>query len=109
MENQVANIGLYTSYVLLGIAILVVLFVAVKGLSSNPKGAITIGLAIVAFGILYGISYGMADDVVTAKFKSKGVDANMSQMIGSFVNMMWFSLGLGILAIAFSQVKSLFK
>lgn len=109
MENQVANIGLYTSYVLLIIAILVVLFVAVKGLSSNPKGAITVGLAIVVFGILFAISYGMASDVVTPKFKSKGIDADMSQLVGAFVNMMWFSLGLGVLSIVYSQAKSLIK
>ena len=109
MEDQVADIGLTVSYVLLGLAILGVVFAAIRSLIINPKGAIMALVFIGAFLLIFLVGYTLASDEVTPKFRSMGADEGISKMVGAFLNVMWIFLSLGVLGVAFAQVKSLFK
>lgn len=107
--EAISNFGLILSYILLGAALLAALFVAVKGLTTNPKGAKVSLIFIVGFVLVFAISYGMADNEVLDAYKKFDITPSMSKFIGALINTMWISLILAGVSFVYAQIASFLK
>ncbi|MCB0738593.1 MAG: hypothetical protein KDC92_13845 [Bacteroidetes bacterium] len=109
MGDQVAEIGLNISYILFGLAVLGAVFSAVRALLINPKAIIMALIFVAAFVVVYFIAGSFATNEVTDKYKSLNIDENLSEFIGTLLNVMWIMLSLTVLAVIARGVKSLFN
>ncbi len=98
LESAGATLGLTLAQVLAGLGILATLALVAKNLLNNPKGAIRVGIGVLAMIVLYFIGRGMdageeynVGDVV--------VDGSSSKHVGGLLFLM-YALGI-VSAIAF--------
>jgi hypothetical protein len=103
------DLGFYTFYVLLFIAIAAMLIFPIIHMLREPsmllRSAIGIGLIVV----LFVISYAVADSEVTMKAAAVGVNETSSKLIGAGLIMFYITLVLSALALIYSEISKAFK
>lgn len=108
METWV-NIGIYGSYVLIGICVVGILAFSLINILKNPTAAKSALVGLVGVALILGISYAMStgDDANTL-FAAKNVDEGTSRLVGMGLTSFYILAALTILAILYVEVSRLF-
>ncbi len=100
----------YWSYILIGIAVLLIIIFPIVYFIRNPKSALQFLGVIVVFAILYGISYmfasGSIDGTIYEKFD---ITESVSRFIGSCIITTYIFAGLAVLSIVVFGIINAFK
>lgn len=106
------DIGLYLSYVLIGICVLGILVFAVGRIISHPSAAKSALIGIGGLVVLWFISYlfSSGDDAAEgAIFGDMGITEATSHMVGTGLITFYLLLGIVIITIIFNELTRLFK
>ncbi len=108
MENFV-DIGLWVAYILVLIAIVTAVVMPIINSLGDPKSLIKPLGAIVGIGVLYLISWAIADDVLNAKAVAAGVSAGVSKAVGGALITMYILFVVALIGIVFSEIHKALK
>ncbi len=107
LADKLLNPFFYTSYILLGIGILITLLFAVIQMLMTPKTAIRALVSIGLLGVLYLIAYLSASGNIDAPvYQEFSVSSGESRIIGSLIYLAYILGGLSVLAILYSAINS---
>lgn len=105
-EGGATDVGLYTFYGMMILGIVGIIIGFVLTILSDPKSLINTIVPIVALLVVWGICYSIAGSEVTELYKKFDVNAALSQMIGSVLNLTYALLILAAGGIIFTEVSS---
>jgi len=112
-DGDDANVGMYINFtkLLLYATIAIVLIFSVMNLLKNPKALKRTIIGLVIFGILFAISYAMADNGATfnAKHEVMLEEGSTSKLVEAGIKFSMFLGGIAFLGLIFDTVKSLVK
>jgi hypothetical protein len=108
MENFV-NIGLYLSYVMLGIAALAAIVLPLINSLDKPQTLVKGAVGIVALLVLFLVSWGISGNEVMDSYVTAGVDATVSKLVGGVLTMMYLLLGISIVGIIYTEISKAVK
>jgi len=100
------DIGLYTFYALLFIAVASAIIFPIVQAVASPKSLIRSAVSIGVVAVLFGIAYVVSGSEITLKAMAAGVDASSSKMIGAGLIMFYIVLALAIIAIIYSEINT---
>jgi heme A synthase len=102
--------GLYATYALLGISVLMILVFSISKIAGDPAGAKTGIIGLVGLAALLGISYVLSTgDDATTLFEKLNITEGTSHYVGAALFSFYLLGALTILAIIFAEVNRLFK
>jgi len=109
-QDSVAGSLITLVFWLIGIGVLAVVANAIVNLIADTKKLIKVGISIVALLVIWGISYGMADNQEVYDFQGKLLaNSAVSAMSGAMLNMFYVMLALLLALIVASPVIKLIK
>lgn len=97
-----------SAYVFFGVAIVLAIALPIYQSKDNPKALLITGVGLAVIVLLFGISWGIASDY-TASTLSKNVSPEKVKLSGAIITTTWLFLGLGILGILVTEIKTLIK
>ena len=100
------DIGLYTLYALMIIALGSVIIFPIVHAIGSPKAMVRSAVGIGIIAVLFGVSYAISGSEVTLKAAAAGVDASSSKMIGAGLLMFYVVLALAIISIIYSEINT---
>jgi len=105
-DGAATNVLLYWAYIVLGIALVSVICVGLYvTATTNPKGLIKIGVAVVAVAALFGICYLLASGAPAVGYSgAKLPTATELKMTDTILNMAYIVGGAAILSIIFGEI-----
>lgn len=103
------DLGLYTFYALLLIAVAAALIFPLINSVREPKALIRSGIALVVVLVLFGISYGLSDSTLTRNALSAGLTEGTVKLIGAGLIMFYIVLILAVLALIYSEISKALK
>ncbi len=103
-ESEIFLPGIYISYWMLIVAVVVALILAIYQVVSNPKGSIkaliTVGVVAVAFFLLYTLADPKGTGSVAQTVESSGISDGVSKLIGGGLQLsIWMLLGSVVITI----------
>jgi hypothetical protein len=106
---EITDIGLYVTYVILIIGIVVAVVLPTISAIKNPAGLLKSLFGLGGLVVLFVVAYALSGDEVTTVAASLGVDAGSSQLIGAGLGMFYIVLIVGILGIVASEINKALK
>jgi hypothetical protein len=103
------DIGLYSLYVFIVVAIGAAIVLPLVSLISNPKGLIRGGIAILIILAIFFIGYATASSDVTSKYTALGVDAQSVRLIGAGLLLLYVFIVGSLVTIIYSELSKMFK
>jgi hypothetical protein len=103
------DIGLYSLYVFIIIAIGSAIVLPFISLFANPKGLVKGGVAILIILIIFFIGYATASSDVTPKYIALGVDAQGVKFIGAGLTLLYVFIIGSLCTIVFSELSKIFR
>ena len=105
-DGAATNVLLYWAYIVLGIALVSVICVGLYvTATTNPKGLIKIGIALVAAAVLFGLCYIVASGAPAVGYSgAKLPSATELKMTDTILNLAYLVGGAAILAIICGEV-----
>ena len=105
-DGAATNVLLYWAYIVLGIALVSVICVGLYvTATTNPKGLIKIGIALVAAAVLFGICYLLASGAPAVGYSGANLpSATELKMTDTILNLAYLVGGAAILAIICGEV-----
>lgn len=103
------DIGFYTFYVLLFIAVAAMVIFPIIHMLREPSTLLRSAIGIGVVVVLFAISYAMADSEVNLKAAAIGVTPTSSKLIGAGLIMFYITLVLSGLALIYSEISKAFK
>ena len=105
-DGAATNVLLYWAYIVLGIALVSVICVGLYvTATTNPKGLIKIGIALVAAAVLFGLCYLVASGAPAVGYSgAKLPSATELKMTDTILNLAYLVGGAAILAIICGEV-----
>jgi hypothetical protein len=103
------DIGLYTLYALLFIAIAAAIIFPLVNSFSNPAGLIRSAIGVGVILVLFGISYALSDSNLTRAALSAGLSESAVKLVGAGLIMLYMVFVLAILALIYSEISKAFK
>jgi cytochrome bd-type quinol oxidase subunit 2 len=105
-DGAATNVLLYWAYIVLGLAIASVVCLGLYiTATTNPKGLIKIGIALVAAAALFGICYLLASGAPAVGYSGATLpSATELKMTDTILNLAYLVGGAAILAIIFGEV-----
>ena len=105
-DNGTVDPLLYWAYIVLGIALVSVICVGLYvTATTNPKGLIKIGVAVVAAAVLFGVCYLVASGAPAVGYSgAKLPSASELKMTDTILNLAYLVGGVAILSIIFCEV-----
>ena len=105
-DNGTVDPLLYWAYIVLGIALVSVICVGLYvTATTNPKGLIKIGVAVVAAAVLFGVCYLVASGAPAVGYSgAKLPSASELKMTDTILNLAYLVGGAAILSIIFGEV-----
>ena len=105
-DGAATNVLLGWAYIVLGIALVSVICVGLYvTATTNPKGLIKIGIALVAAAVLFGLCYLVASGAPAVGYSgAKLPSASELKMTDTILNLAYLVGGVAILSIIFSEV-----
>lgn len=102
--------GLILMYILFGLAILVALVLAVKGMIDKPKAALMTGVGVGVLILLVIIGYFVDDHTLRHNYAEYGVTTEKySGIIGGSLIATWVIMGLTILLTVYAAITDIIK
>ncbi len=109
-QSLFADVVLYISYALVIVAALGAIVLPLINSLGEPKTLIKTGIGLVGLIVVFGVSYAIAGDEVTAVYTNHDVETSgASKLIGGTIVMMYVMLIGAILGIVFTEVAKNFK
>jgi uncharacterized membrane protein len=103
------DFGLYATYALIGVSVLLIVVFAITQIAKNPAGAKNAIIGIVAMVVLFIIAYVVADGSDAESFAGKNISEGTSKQVGTGLIAFYILAGAAILSILYSEVTRLFK
>jgi hypothetical protein len=101
--------GLYTSYVLIGIAIVSAVVLPLLNAVKSP-GELKKGLfALLGMIILFVISYAMAGSEVSTEHAAKGITSSTSKLVGAGLIMLYLVSAIAVVGLIYSEISKALK
>jgi len=105
-EDILINFGIALIIAAAAVTILGALF----NMAENPKTAIMMVFSLILFVVVFGISYSIAGNQLTAlQLEQYGITATTSKLVGMGLYATYISFGIAILVILYSSVVKAFK
>jgi len=105
-EDILINFGIALIIAAAAVTILGALF----NMAENPKTAIMMVFSLILFVVVFGISYSIADNQLTAlQLEQYDITATTSKLVGMGLYATYISFGIAILVILYSSVVKAFK
>ncbi len=105
------NIGMIVMYLLLAAGLLALLFFSIKVTISNIGNSKVTLIALVAFGVIFLLSYLISDsqDVSLALFEKTATDPGLSKMIGTGLIIFYFMLIAAVGSTIYAAISKMLK
>ena len=104
------DIGLWTTAILLGIAIAAAVIMPLINSLSDPKSLLKSGMGLGILAIIFLIAWGASTNEVTANYISYNVTSETaSQLIGGGLLMMYILFGIGLVGVVISEIHKAIK
>ena len=105
-DGAATNVLLYWAYIVLGIALFSVICVGLYvTATTNPKGLVKIGVAVVAAAVLFGVCYLLASGAPAVGYSgTKLPSATELKMTDTILNLAYLVGGAAILSIIVAEV-----
>lgn len=97
-----------SAYAFFGVAVVLAIVLPVYQAKDNPKALLITGVGIVVIALIFAISWGVASDY-TASTLSKNVSSERVRLSGAIINTTWLFLALAVLAVLYTEIKTLIK
>lgn len=97
------------SYFLLIIAVVAALGLPLYFAINNPKSLIRIGISLGIGLVLFGVVYGISSDELLPQYIAQGVTSGEVQFSGAMITMMMVMIVLAIISVLITEVYNLFK
>ncbi len=107
--EAVINIGLYVSYVLLGLAILSSIVLPLINSLDDKAALIKAGIGIGIIIALYGISWAISGNEVTEAYIKRDVGEGISRAVGGSLIMMYVLFLVAIVGIIYTEISKVIK
>ena len=107
--EAVINIGLYVSYVLLGLAILSSLVLPLINSLDDTSALIKSGIGIGIIIVLFVISWALSGNEVTDGYIKRDVGEGISKAVGGALIMMYMLFLVAIVGIIYTEISKIIK
>ncbi|MCK9481375.1 MAG: hypothetical protein M0R38_06405 [Bacteroidia bacterium] len=109
-ESAAVSFGLTFAYILSGISILTVIFMAGRGLINKPKSSVYMGIGLGVLLVLFAIFYAIDPGEVTKTYIKAGVEtASGSKTIGGALKATYALVIISVLLSVVLSVKDVFN
>lgn len=103
------DIGLYLSFILLGVAIASAVVMPLLHAIKHPAGMVKSLFGIGGLVLLFLLAYSLSGSELAPKAIALGVDEAGSKLIGAGLILFYFVLLISVLGLIFSEVNKVFK
>ncbi len=103
------DIGLYLSFILLGVAIASAVAMPLLHAIKHPAGMVKSLFGIGGLVLLFLLAYSLSGSELAPKAIALGVDEAGSKLIGAGLILFYFVLLISVLGLIFSEVNKVFK
>jgi hypothetical protein len=103
------DIGLYTLYVLLFIAVAAAIIFPLINSIANPSGIVRTGIVVGIVVVLFGISYALSSSDLPRSAVAAGLSESSVKLIGAGLIMFYIVLALSVLALIYSEISKALK
>ena len=103
------DIGLYLSFILLGVAIASAVVMPLLHAIKHPAGMVKSLFGIGGLVLLFLLAYSLSGSELAPKAVALGVDESGSKLIGAGLILFYFVLLISVLGLIFSEVNKVFK
>ena len=107
--EAVINIGLYVSYVLIGIAILSSIVLPLINSLDDTAALIKAGIGVGIILVLYGISWAISGNEVLDLYIKWDIGEGISKAIGGALIMMYILFLVAIAGIIYTEISKAFQ
>ena len=107
--EQIVNIGLIVSYILVILGGLSAIILPLINAMSNPKTLMYAGIGIVGLLVFFLIGYAIAGNEVTANYIKYGVDAGISKVVGGALICMYILTIIAIIGIVYTELSKVIR
>jgi len=101
--------GLYIAYVLFFIAAGAAILFPVLYAMRDPKGVVKSLAGVGTLLVVFGISYVLSSDEVTANYASFGIGSGGSKLVGAGLIMFYFTLIIAVIGVIYSEISKALK
>ena len=103
-DGAATNVLLYWAYIVLGIALFAVICIGLYvTATTNPKGLVKIGIAVVGAAVLFGVCYLLASGAPAINCSKAATDSEL-KMTDTILNLAFLVGGAAILSIIVGEV-----
>jgi len=102
------DIGLYTFYALLGIAVVAAIVFPLINAIKTPKALLRSLAGVVALLVLFGIAYALSDNNLSQRSQAM-VGPNTGRLISAGLVLFYITLILSALAVIYSEISKALK
>ena len=103
------DIGIYLSYIFLGVALLAAVVLPLVKALKHPAGLVKSLVGVGGLVVLFIVAYSLSGSDVSAKAIAMGVDESGSKMIGAGLILFYFVLVAATVGIVFSEISKALK
>ena len=107
--TSMVDIGLYISYILIGIAAVAAVVLPLVQSAGDPKSLIKTGLGVVGILVVFGLAYVLSGSEVLPTYAPFGITESSSKLIGGGLITVYLLAIIAILAIIYTEVSGIFK
>tara|TARA_B110000196_G_C21130040_1_gene657988 strand:- start:1063 stop:1392 length:330 start_codon:yes stop_codon:yes gene_type:complete len=108
MDNLI-NIGILVTYVMIGIATLTIIVFGVKNILSNTRNTKKTLYTILGLVVICVVSYLIASDEVLQSYEKYKISSTQSQNVGAGLIMFYILSVLAISAILYAELSKVFS
>ncbi|WP_276370007.1 hypothetical protein [Chryseolinea sp. H1M3-3] len=103
------DIGLYTLYALLFVAVAAAIIFPLINSITNPSGLLRTGIVLGVVLVLFGISYALSGSELPRSAVAAGLTESSVKLIGAGLIMFYIVLILAVLALIYSEISKALK
>ena len=109
MEVFVSEFGLYISYALFAVGVLLAVVMPLIKSLDEPKKLVKAGIGVAGLLVVFLISWAIAGNEVSTMYTTKGVGVGLSKLVGGVLTMMYLLMGIAIVAIVYTEITKAVK
>ncbi len=107
--DGVINIGLYLTYILIGIAVIAVVVLPLIKALDNPKTLVSTAIGLGVLLVVFFISYFISGNEVLTTYTAQNVGAGISKFVGGLLITMYLLFAAAIVSIIYTEVSKAFN
>jgi hypothetical protein len=103
------DIGLYLSFILLGLATAAAVLLPLINAVKHPAGLVKSLIGVGALVVLFIVSYSLSGSELSAKAVALGVDESGSKMIGAGLILFYLVFVISVVGVVYSEINKALK